>query len=224
MAEGAAAVTRHVAKAAGSYTPVKTDHNQLWRATGAVTLNLTAAATLTTGWALWVKADGGAITIDPSGAETINGAATLTIPDGSGAFIVCTGTAFFAIVAAAGDAVGPSSATDNAIARFDGTTGKLVQNSGVIIDDSNVVTGMTKLTVATAAAGPHITVDRSSTQNAVFEAKTTSGSVFFGQGAANTFAVKNDNNPAASPWFSSTSTAFTINGNTTINGTLTVTG
>ena len=33
--------------------------------------------------------------------------------------------------------VGPSSATDNAVARFDGASGKLIQNSGVIIDDSN---------------------------------------------------------------------------------------
>ncbi len=97
-ADSASAITRHVTKALGSYTPVKTDHNQLWRATGAVTLNLTAAATLTDGWALWVKADGGAITVDPSGAETINGAATLVVADGSSAFIVCTGTAFYAIV------------------------------------------------------------------------------------------------------------------------------
>lgn len=36
--------------------------------------------------------------------------------------------------------VGPASATDNAIARFDSTTGKLVQNSGVTIDDSNIIT------------------------------------------------------------------------------------
>jgi hypothetical protein len=39
-----------------------------------------------------------------------------------------------------GDVIGPGSSTDNAIARFDGTTGKLIQNSGVTIDDSgNVV-------------------------------------------------------------------------------------
>lgn len=31
---------------------------------------------------------------------------------------------------------GPSSATDNAIARFDGTTGKLIQNSAATIDDT----------------------------------------------------------------------------------------
>ena len=30
---------------------------------------------------------------------------------------------------ASGDVVGPASATDNAVVRFDGTTGKLVQNS-----------------------------------------------------------------------------------------------
>ena len=41
---------------------------------------------------------------------------------------------------ASGDVVGPASATDNAIVRFDLTTGKLVQNSGVTVDDSNNVT------------------------------------------------------------------------------------
>ena len=35
-----------------------------------------------------------------------------------------------------GDVVGPSSATDNAVARYNTTTGKLLQNSGVTIDDS----------------------------------------------------------------------------------------
>lgn len=35
-----------------------------------------------------------------------------------------------------GDVVGPGAATDNAIARYDGTTGKLLQNSGATVDDS----------------------------------------------------------------------------------------
>jgi hypothetical protein len=39
-----------------------------------------------------------------------------------------------------GDVVGPASSTDNAIARFDGTTGKLLQDSGVTISDTNVLT------------------------------------------------------------------------------------
>jgi hypothetical protein len=46
-----------------------------------------------------------------------------------------------------GDVVGPGSATDNAITRFDGTTGKLVQNSGATIDDSGNVS-------ATSFIGP----------------------------------------------------------------------
>lgn len=42
-----------------------------------------------------------------------------------------------------GDVSGPASATDNAIARFDGTTGKIVQNSAVTIaDTTGVTTGM----------------------------------------------------------------------------------
>ena len=35
-----------------------------------------------------------------------------------------------------GDVVGPSSATDNAVTRFDSTTGKLIQNSTVALDDN----------------------------------------------------------------------------------------
>ena len=37
---------------------------------------------------------------------------------------------------------GPASATDNALVRFDGTGGKTVQNSGLIVDDSNNLSGV----------------------------------------------------------------------------------
>jgi len=43
-------------------------------------------------------------------------------------------------VAGSGDVVGPSSATNNAITRYDGTTGKAIQDSGATIDDSGNVT------------------------------------------------------------------------------------
>lgn len=46
-----------------------------------------------------------------------------------------------------GDVSGPASSTDNAIARFDGTGGKTIQNSGVTVSDGNVVT-------ATGFVGP----------------------------------------------------------------------
>ena len=90
-------LTRHVAKAAGSYTAVKADHNQYWRCTGAVTLNLTAAATLTDGWCLFVRANGGSVTIDPAGTELIDGATTYNMTDGQTAMVICTGTEFFLI-------------------------------------------------------------------------------------------------------------------------------
>jgi|LakMenEpi03Aug12_release.lakeMendotaPanAssembly.Ray.scaffolds.fasta_scaffold549934_1 hypothetical protein len=44
-----------------------------------------------------------------------------------------------------GDVVGPASATDNAIARFDLATGKLIQNSVVTVGDTGVVDGVTHM-------------------------------------------------------------------------------
>jgi len=58
---------------------------------------------------------------------------------------------------AATDVQGPGSATDNAVARFDGVTGKIIQNSGVIIDDSDNITGVASLTVTTLIASTTIT-------------------------------------------------------------------
>ncbi len=49
--------------------------------------------------------------------------------------------------AGTGDVVGPGSATDNAVARFDGA-GTLLQNSGIIVDDSDNVTGINDATVS----------------------------------------------------------------------------
>ena len=54
-----------------------------------------------------------------------------------------------------GDVVGPASATDNAVARFDLTTGKLIQNSTVTIDDSgNIISnGLTLTTPLAVSSG-----------------------------------------------------------------------
>lgn len=40
---------------------------------------------------------------------------------------------------------GPGSSTNNAVARYDATTGKIIQNSGVLIDDSNNISGVVTL-------------------------------------------------------------------------------
>jgi hypothetical protein len=52
-----------------------------------------------------------------------------------------------------GDVVGPASATDNGMVRYDGTTGKLIQNtSGPLLADDGRITTLTDPTGAQDAA------------------------------------------------------------------------
>lgn len=76
-------------------------------------------------------------------AVVVKGSATTGVSISAGAtdVIAWDGSDFVRVTQSTnGDVVGPGSATDNAIARFDGTTGKLIQNSGVTVSDGNVVT------------------------------------------------------------------------------------
>ena len=60
---------------------------------------------------------------------------------------------------AVGDASGPGSSTNNAIARFDGTGGKTLQNSGTTIsDDGDIVVGGTTPTVTIGDGGAEDTM------------------------------------------------------------------
>lgn len=52
-----------------------------------------------------------------------------------------------------GGVVGPASATDNALCRFDGTTGKLIQNSVAILTDAGDLSGLNTLVVANLSMG-----------------------------------------------------------------------
>lgn len=52
-----------------------------------------------------------------------------------------------------GDVVGPGSATDNALVRFDSTTGKLIQDSTVTLDDTGAITVPEMAAPSTPAAG-----------------------------------------------------------------------
>lgn len=76
------------------------------------------------------------------------------------------------IGATVGDVVGPSSATDNAIVRMDGSTGKLVQNSTPTISDAGAV----DVAAATASAIP-LTVRSTdnSTTNPIFNVESSNG-------------------------------------------------
>ena len=72
----------------------------------------------------------GAVVVSNTGVTSIVAGTNISISGATGAVTIN------AIGILSGDVVGPASATDNAIARFDGTTGKLIQNSAVTIDDT----------------------------------------------------------------------------------------
>lgn len=81
-----------------------------------------------------------------AGLTLIPGIGQLISTDGSVTFSPSNGAAAvvdLSVVGGSSDVVGPASSTDNAIARFDGTTGKLIQNSGATIDDSGNLTANT---------------------------------------------------------------------------------
>jgi hypothetical protein len=84
------------------------------------------------------------------GASGGGGGAGLPDQTGNaGKFLTTDGsTASWGTPAGSGDVVGPASATDNAVARFDTTTGKLIQNSAVTISDTGAVAGVSSLGVA----------------------------------------------------------------------------
>lgn len=113
----------HVANAqTAGYTALAADRGKVIRYTGAggVTLTLTAAATLGDGWSTVLRNDSsGTITIDPNGAETINGAATLAVSAGNSVIVYCNGTLFYTVGAAT--MVGSSSITT--YCQFDATSG-----------------------------------------------------------------------------------------------------
>jgi hypothetical protein len=86
------------------------------------------------------------------GAVVLKGAATtgVTIAAGAKALVAWNGSDFVQ-VGGTGDVVGPASATDNAIARFDLTSGKLIQNSVVTIaDTTGDISGVGTLNATTA--------------------------------------------------------------------------
>ncbi len=90
--------------------------------------------------------------------DSVGATAYLTVGTG----LSITGTTIEATGSGTGDVVGPASSTDNAIVRFDLTTGKLVQDSSVTISDAGVVAGasisgstntITNVSLATGVTG-----------------------------------------------------------------------
>jgi hypothetical protein len=71
------------------------DQSKLFACTGTFTQTLTAAATLGNGWYCYLRNTGnGTITVDPNGAELIDGAATYALLPGFTVILTCNGTGF----------------------------------------------------------------------------------------------------------------------------------
>lgn len=97
-------------------------------------------------------------------------------------------------ISGAGDVVGPASSTDNAVAIFNLTTGKLIQDSVVTVGDTGAVSGVTSLTLTGQIAGTQ-TIEKVQNFNV---ASGAIGSSWTRSGTANTtdenylmFAAKN---------------------------------
>lgn len=148
-------------------------------------------------------------------------------------------------------AIGPASSTDNAIARFDGTSGKF-QDSGVTIDDSNVISATvaaagTALSLASTDSGVS-GLDIGLYKNSASPAASDELARIIGLGNDSggnqtvysylifrlldptngsedgAFEIHTVKAGAAGQAVYFDRTANSITGNTTINGTLTVTG
>jgi hypothetical protein len=122
---------------------------------------------------------GTGISYDNSTGVVTNAAPDQTVAIASGTGISVTGTyPNFTVANTApslgGDVVGPASATDNAVARYDTTTGKLLQNSLVIIDDTGSVTGVNALTAESLTVNNNATLGSSNTDTLDVRARISS--------------------------------------------------
>ncbi|MFI5390922.1 MAG: hypothetical protein ACHQYQ_06130, partial [Bacteriovoracales bacterium] len=82
------------------------------------------------------------------GVIPLNTMWTLPSADGTPGQVLTTGPSgvlSWSSVGGPNDVSNAATSTDNAVARFDGITGKLIQNSGVIISDTNSITGVASI-------------------------------------------------------------------------------
>lgn len=83
------------------------------------------------------------------------------------------GDATWAVPGGGGNVIGPGSATDNAIVRFDGTTGGLIQNSAITISDSGTLSGVLQINAQTLnRTGGDLTIETTTSGNVVINGAT----------------------------------------------------
>jgi hypothetical protein len=116
---------------------------------------------------------GGTITQVGAGALTALSDVVVTSPT-SGQNLQYDGTNWVnASGSGSGDVTGAASSTDNAVTRFNGTTGKVIQNSLVIVDDTGNVTGVNALTAESLVVNNNATLGSSNTDTLDINARIT---------------------------------------------------
>lgn len=135
----------------------------------------TGVPTATAGTVFFLSAStAGALTsTQPSGTGEVSLPILTIIQSGASAFLnLRRGLVITPSGGGSGDVVGPASSTDNALARFDGTTGKIIQNSLGTLDDSGNLNVVAAIISGTNGAG-HINL-RHQASDASATGQTTS--------------------------------------------------
>lgn len=87
---------------------------------------------------------------------------------------------------------GPSSATNNALAKFNGTTGKIIQNTGAILDGSNNLSGLNSITATSSSTATTGIFDGSGNSFIQFKSLTVSkGYLGYSSGGSQGIALLN---------------------------------
>ena len=160
-----------------NYTVVSADRATTLVSTGgAITFDLTSSATLGNGWMALICNQGtGALTLNPAGAQTIDGAATKTLNQTESCFIVADGgTGWFSVGFGQSVTSSVTRLVTNAAGSGDLTL-TTAEATNLLQEFTGALTGNRNIIVPTAAGTYHVTNSTTATGAFTFTVKTSAG-------------------------------------------------